>query len=315
MFSRLASLLLALALVAAPARALAWVQYHSDAGAPLSWPLTNCVPIVVYPKGFTQMPADEVATAATAAVDAWSEPLSACSYLELSLAVSDDPSPLAIPLTHGAVVFRSEKWCWFLEDGSCSNDPRDVAAHQSNTLMLTTIASNTRTGEIVMAATEVNAHDVRWADLAAHPELQTNPPTIHDLQNGLTHELGHFIGLDHNCVADEPFPWPNDGTGKRAVSCVAADDKIREATMFFMSNPGDLDKRTLAADDVAGLCGVYPVAKDPKTCTPPDGMIHVHLKKSGCGCDVAPTPGRLDVVLVALVLAARRRSRGRAPFC
>jgi MYXO-CTERM domain-containing protein len=271
------------------------------------------VPIVVYPKGFTQMPADEVATAATGAVDAWSEPMAACSYLELSLAVSDDPSPVAIPLPHGAVVFREKNWCWLLEDGSCSTAPRDVAAHQSNTLMLTTIASNTRTGEIVMAATEVNAFYVRWADLAAHPEMQTDPPTIHDLQNALTHELGHFIGLDHNCVAGDPFPWPKDGTGNHAVSCVAADDTIREATMFFMSNPGDLEKRTLAADDVAGLCGVYPIANDPKKCTPPDGMIHVHLKKSGCGCDVAPTPGGIAalVVLAALSLASRRR----APFC
>lgn len=53
-----------------------------------------------------------------------------------------------------------------------------------------------------------------------------------DIQNILTHELGHFIGLDH--------PEP------------------REATMYYAALTGETYKRTLAADDIQGACALYP---------------------------------------------------------
>jgi MYXO-CTERM domain-containing protein len=53
-----------------------------------------------------------------------------------------------------------------------------------------------------------------------------------DLQNTITHEVGHVIGLAHSPVAG--------------------------ATMSATTAPREITKRDLAADDVAAVCAVYP---------------------------------------------------------
>jgi MYXO-CTERM domain-containing protein len=317
-----AALATGLALAAAP-RAAAYVQYRGSNGVPWSWPGTTCLPIVAYPHAFTTMPLEEVSAAAMNAAAAWSSGETSCTYLGLSMTLSDEPGPVAVPVAQGAVVFRTDRWCWFLDDGSCSTDPEDEATHQSTTLMLTTLATNTTTGQIVQASTEVNAVDVRWADLARHPELQSAQASVHDLQNALTHELGHFIGLDHNCVVGVPKEWPIDNTGQPAPSCSTALPSIIEATMFYESAPGDLEKRTLAADDELALCDLYPAAHSPGRCVPPDGKVHHPAR--GCACGVGPAPGAeglatsaVSLALLAGLAVGRRRtgaSRRDRPFC
>jgi hypothetical protein len=326
MFSRARPLLFSLALLlgvtAASSRAEAYVQYRGSNGIPWSWPGTTCLPIVAYPHAFTKMPVEEVSAAAMNAAAAWSAGETSCTYLEMSMTLSEDPGPVAIPVAQGSVVFRTEQWCWFLDDGTCSTKPEDQATHQGNTLMLTTLATNIKTGQIVQAATEVNAVDAAWADLALHPEMQTAQASVHDLQNALTHELGHFIGLDHNCVVGDPMDWPIDNTGQPAPSCTGAPTSITEATMYYQSEPGDLEKRTLAADDKLALCDVYPAADSPGTCVPPDGKVH--HPSTGCACDVRPAAGAVGLVTSTFALAvlaglavarrATRASRRRAPF-
>jgi hypothetical protein len=52
-----------------------------------------------------------------------------------------------------------------------------------------------------------------------------------DLENVITHEAGHFLGLGHSGV---------DGS-----------------TMFASADAGETIKRTLEADDIAGICSIY----------------------------------------------------------
>lgn len=61
------------------------------------------------------------------------------------------------------------------------------------------------------------------------------PSDTADLQNIATHEIGHVLGLDH------PSPL--------------------EATMYYACLYGETYKRTLAPDDIQGLCHLYPRAK------------------------------------------------------
>jgi hypothetical protein len=75
--------------------------------------------------------------------------------------------------------------------------------------------------------------------------------------------------------------------------------------MYPSANPGDTQKRTLAPDDQAGVCGIYPVDDPP---APPGGCI---------SCATAPSPAGgvglsalgLFAVLVGRARRARRPSR------
>jgi hypothetical protein len=65
-----------------------------------------------------------------------------------------------------------------------------------------------------------------------------------DVQSVVTHEIGHQLGLDHS----------ND----------------QNATMFYATGNGDTSQRSLAADDLAGLCHLYPTGSTPPPeCTTP----------------------------------------------
>lgn len=96
-----------------------------------------------------------------------------------------------------------------------------------------------------------------------------------DLQNTLTHEVGHFIGLAHNC-GDPGLP--------------ACGPAFADATMYPNTSPGDLQKRSLSDDDVAGLCAIYPD------------------RSGGSGCASAGAPGVGAALLALLALRLRRRA-------
>jgi uncharacterized protein (TIGR03382 family) len=87
-----------------------------------------------------------------------------------------------------------------------------------------------------------------------------------DVQNTVTHELGHAMGLQHN---------PNDST----------------VVMYPTARAREISKRELQADDKAGLVALYPPG------SPASGVPH--------GCNSAPGPFAA-AMLMLLVLVARR---------
>jgi hypothetical protein len=105
-----------------------------------------------------------------------------------------------------------------------------------NTLAKTTVSYDANTGEILDADIEINH---------AYNEITTEPgPTVmslgpsdtshvgYDLQSLLTHEFGHFLGLDHTM---DP-----------------------SATMNAAYMSGTIDLRSIEEDDLGGLCAIYP---------------------------------------------------------
>lgn len=111
-----------------------------------------------------------------------------------------------------------------------------------------TLVSFKDEGELYDADLELNAERYQWSlDASLEPERV-------DLGNTLTHEAGHLLGLDHSPVL--------------------------ESTMYFEAAPGQIFKRSLAEDDIEGLCVIYP----KPTSTPPP----VH-DDGGC---CAQLPGR-----------------------
>ena len=81
-----------------------------------------------------------------------------------------------------------------------------------------------------------------------------------------------------------------------------------EATMYGLSLPGDLDKRTLAADDRDGLCWIYPEGRlSPSAPRIPGGNLMG-------GCAAAPRPSNaapVGLLSLALLLLRRRRAARR----
>jgi hypothetical protein len=248
-----AALAVAAMLIARPAAA--YVRYTVDSGAGFFWNRA-AVQISAYPDDFKQstMTTAQVQQAAAQAAATWSAGENACTFLELELSTSTAPTPIAAYDHLNALVFHSTTWCQLAADGSCE------LGYDPHALAVTTDTANTKTGEIYDSDIEVNAVTYNWADVVASPALSNDM----DLQNALTHEMGHLIGLDHTCWnPSSNLAQPYDNTGQPVPDCATASLAVQATTMFPSANPGDTQKRTLAPDDRAGLCGIYPVGAAP----------------------------------------------------
>jgi len=172
----------------------------------------------------------------------------------------------------------------------------------SNTLGLTTITFNAENGEIFDADMEINA---TGKNLTITDDVPANG---FDLLSVVTHEAGHFMGLAH---ATSPT-----------------------ATMFASYKPGTKNLRTLTADDIAGVCAIYPDVNTrvvDKSVAATGGLSadacsaeprHGFTKKcdepveDDKGCATAPSAepkaslawGWLGALGIGLVAARRRRS-------
>ena len=130
------------------------------------------------------------------------------------------------------VIFREDEWPYIGGEDA---------------LGFTHLTFDLNSGELWDADIEINA--------VAQEYSVGEPVRGADLDSVLTHEMGHFLGLDHT--------------------------RVGEATMFASYVPGTDTLRTLAADDVQGMCAVYAPDRNPSrsSCTPRHGFSEV------CGAD------------------------------
>ena len=153
-----------------------------------------------------------------------------------------------------------------------------------DTLAKTTVTYDTKTGEIFDADIEINH---------AYNEITTGDANVvYDLRSILTHEIGHFLGLDHS-----PDP---------------------ASTMYSDYEPGSTEQRTLEDDDFAALCDAYPPDRQGVCESTPRGGLGDLCDgegetggDTGSGCEVsAPSNSdvpALSVLGVALATALLRR--------
>ncbi len=122
----------------------------------------------------------------------------------------------------------------------------------ANAIGLTTTRFDTKTGDLWDADIELNGVG---AQLTIGDPIQGD-----DLLSVLTHEAGHFLGLSHS---------PDPTATMKAVY-----DPVRDGTAF----------RSLAADDIAGICSVYPPERKAAT----NSCENRHGFSAQCGADQTP---------------------------
>jgi hypothetical protein len=180
---------------------------------------------------------------------------------------------------------------------SCANVYR-CWDHGDGTLALTTTTFSFRSGAILDADIEFNAAPAGggpgflFTTVDGPPcAAEASPSCVAiDLQNTLTHELGHVVGLDH---VHSPG-----------------------ATMEATAPPGETQKRILDEGTVAGYCSIYPRGEPSLQCVDP-ATLSLRLKAQGqglaglgCASGGAALAPPLLLLLGGLL---RRRSRGRSP--
>ncbi|HXU01084.1 MAG TPA: MYXO-CTERM sorting domain-containing protein [Polyangia bacterium] len=303
---------------------MAFVHNKTASGVGYAWK-NSCVSMTGFPTNLPLMTRDETSAAMAAAARAWSKQdaaVGACSYLDVGLVVDtvNVPPPAANDGTH-AIIIRRDTWC-----------PHSPNCYDPTSLALTSLFARTSTGEIIDADIEVNAVNYSWSDTT----LRAPTGDEQDLQNALTHEMGHVIGLDHTCYGGTG-DRPTDENGIPIPDCVNAPQSVVDTTMFPSANALDIGKRTLADDDLMGVCAIYPLASDPMVCPPPPspdagrdaepprdaeqsvdatgndavGDSESASKKSGCSCDVSGPAGSMPAVLVAALLVVSLLLRRR----
>ena len=162
---------------------------------------------------------------------------------------------------------------------------------------ITTVWHNTDTGTILDVDVLVNEQLGPYAicpDTGCLPALPRNQ--VVDLENVITHELGHFFGIAHSDV-------PN-------------------ATMYLSAARGETLKRTLAEDDIEAMCSIYPPGR-LNSCTnhDPRGGLDLNSEDDpeGSSCvALGPVPSSRSPVGwlllgagLAAVIGSRRLGRSR----
>jgi len=234
--------------------------------------------------------------AATRAVATWSTP-NVDTAVAFTLDASGDGPAGTRADGVNTISFRSDSWA----------EPM----YPDGVLALTTVWS--QGARIVDADTEINAVDPRfkWGLLPDDPAAAALASEV-DLQNALTHELGHVLGLDHPCFLGEGPQTPPelDNLGQPAPSCAdpALPEAVKDATMYPSSSPGSISERVLSPDEVLALHDLYPARAAPG---PTDPMLS---GRGGCGFADARSDTWGTLLATAAMLACgaiRTRARRR----
>lgn len=147
--------------------------------------------------------------------------------------------------------------------------------YSARALAVTLVTLNARTNELLDADVAFNADEHRFSVLSDEPG---QGHAFDDVQNTITHELGHVLGLMHNA-------------------------NVQDLVMYPSAPPGEVAKRQLKQDDRDGLLSLYTDPAAPALESP--------LPAQGCSSTGSSAP--LFAAFGALLLLfSRRRARAVA---
>lgn len=171
---------------------------------------------------------------------------------------------------HNDIVFVEQGWRW-----------------DENAIAATLLTIDTTNHVIIDADIVLNAAQHRFRVL---PADSVAGGVYDDLQNAVTHEAGHALGLGHT--------------------------PVKAAVMYPQSAKGEVGKRTLDADDIDGVRALYqpnaPADPDPNLTPEAKQVQGMAMNMASLGCSASGEGALSLALLLALVpLLAMRPARVR----
>jgi len=249
---------LVLLLAASGSSAHGYVRTRSDAGTPVAWRIPQLTLTVVRPtSAFWTTPETFLSTVQRAAA-VWSHEAIPCGdvFLDVDPVLADS----------GAVRNDGRATVMVTEHGWAHN----MRAIALTSVFWRNLPGHPEDGEILDADIELNSDLFSWADIPDGLTSIRGYEGTHDLRSALVHEMGHLLGLWHNCHVDGETPLPDD-QGRLSPDCLNVTGDMRLATMFSEIEKETIDKRTLSDDELTAICAIYPYT----------------VQLSGAGCAVA----------------------------
>jgi hypothetical protein len=264
--------------------------FMGSADAKLLYWKNTCVGYSVQSGASSKVTLDQATKIASEAFAAWSA--AACDAAAVPSIDAVDQGPVVCDVVEYNKNGPNQNVIMFHDDAWPYNDP-------NNTLGLTTVTFDTRSGEIYDADMEINSTVPITVE-------GVGPAGGYDLKSIVTHEAGHFLGLAHTADAGAVMfaryhegsivPTPDDVGG---ICTIYAADGTRSTTAGAVA-PGACDPS--ARHGFSTECGsTHP---NPPPSDNPQG--------SGGGCSLSGSRGRGDFGLgffVVLALAAARSLR------
>lgn len=245
--------------------------------------------------GNPQTPGDSEFEAVRRSFASWQEVFTNCGNLELVEGPLVDEREVGYSQNgenRNIVLFRMRRCaevapnddaCW--EDDTCAN-AYDCWDHGPGTIGITLTTYDERSGIIYDSDIELNAAGFTFttSDGGACGPVVTADCVSTDVQNTVTHEVGHFLGLDHT-----------DAVG---------------STMNPRAPPGELSKRVIDNGSALFVCEAYPKGRASQSCLHPSAELELGQKNTGCASTGAGA--WLPALVGWAMLAVRRRGGARA---
>ncbi len=202
---------------------------------PIEWPI-RCIHYRINEEGSGDFPADpgsefssELRQIVRDSFGAWNDV--SCSDFQMvdnGLTFVDEAEYLQSTPdeNENVIVWKDDRWPY----------------QNTGAFAITSVTFNPKDGTIADADIEINSDS--WTYEHLDSSQTGNGSSTIDLQNTLTHEVGHFLGLDHP-------------------------ENAPQSTMNGTAPPGEIKKRSLEDDDIDGICAVYPAGSPRAMCDDP----------------------------------------------
>ena len=272
----------------------------TSSGHSVHWE-SNCAQIVDAAEGTIEIAGEDEFPIIDSAINTWATGVASCSYMHIVAEGKVANQEVGRDFIN-VLKFRDTTWGRPAVDGDPAR-PYNAAAAGITTVTFVDSAGSSRDGAIVDADVEING--VNFAISTGGVSLGSQT-CLSDLGNTVTHELGHFQGLEHTCrVATDPQRV--DGNGDPVPLCTdVLTPAEMDATMYPFQACGETSKTTLTADDIAGICAAYPLASAPTSCSGDDsGSSSGGCDASG-GSPIEPIVLRLFAAFALLAVTRRR---------